>query len=191
MKLEKSDIFGLCAVVIGMVVCALAFLLTNEKATPPTIEAPVPGEQYSPFDYVIRVTAHSPEVSHVGVGTLVEYDEYTFVLTSKMIFTPNDTHYTVTVGGEQLPATLLKKDDRLGLVALAVADREFVGMEVDEAPNIPPNASVLVWGLGRSYDANVIRYLTDPDWLLLDGNLPGTCTGSPIKIGRASCRERV
>ncbi len=181
--MKKSDIvaFG-AAALVAVITCYLLSDKGNEPeaSQPRANEAPVPKKVQNPFDYVVRVTAHGREVSHVGVGTLVTYDEYTFVLTSKMVFRPGDMHYTVTVDDEQLSAMLLRKSEWLGLAALAVANREFVGMRVDEAPNIPPDASVLVWGLGRSFDANVVQYTTNPDWLLLDGNLPNTCTGSPI-----------
>jgi len=188
---DKKDIIAIACVVF---VCGVAVFLLQPKdnaEAPPVIEAPeapVPEEEMQgPFDYLVKVTAHNPGDSHVGVGSLVTYDGYTFVLTSKMIFTPSDTHYTVTTTeGEQYPAMMLEKDDRRGLVALAVANGEFEGIEVNEYPNIPPDVKVIVRNLEKVFIVNVIRYLTDPDWLMLDGDLPGTCTGAPIVTSDSS-----
>jgi len=185
MRDNKEVTAIICAFLVSVVVAAV--LTSKPKVTPeaPVPEAPVPEEEMpSPFDYVVKVTAHNPGDSHVGVGTLVEYDGYTFVLTSKMIFTLGDTHFTVTADGEQYPARMIGIGD-FGLIALEVSG-EFDGLEVNEAPNVPPDASVLVWNLEETFAVNVIRYLTDPDWLMLDGSLPDTCTGSPITTSDGS-----
>jgi len=182
--MKRPDIlaFG-AAALVTIVAC---YLLSDQVGEPekPAIEAPVPVIEApvpSPLNYLVKVTAHNPVDSHVGVGTLVTYDGYTFVLTSKMIFTPGDTHYTVTADGEQYPAMMIGIGD-FGLIALALANSDFIGpgLEVDEAPNVPPDAGVLVWSLEKVFAVNVLRYLTDPDWLMLGGGLPGTCTGAPI-----------
>jgi hypothetical protein len=189
---DKKDIIAIaCAVVISVVAAILlSHTSPGTPEAPVVVDAPVPDE-WNPPVYLVKVTAHNPGGSHVGVGTLVEYDGYTFVLTSKMIFTPGDTHYTVTADGEQYSAMMIGRGD-FGLIALALAGDgtpiydALSGLEVNDQPNIPPDASVRVWNLERSFDVNVIRYLTDPDWLLLDGDLPGTCTGAPITTSDGS-----
>ena len=182
---DKRNIIAIgCAIVISSIAAIMLCRPSTETSESSAIEAPVPSEN-TPFDYVVKVTAHNPGGSHVGVGTLVEYDGYTFVLTSKMIFTPGDEAFTVTINGDQFPARMIGMGD-FGLIALAVANDgtpiydAFDGIQVDDAPNVPPDASVLVWNLEKTFAVSVLRYLPQPDWMILNGSLPGTCTGAPI-----------
>jgi hypothetical protein len=179
MRRHKDLIALICAIVISVIA---AFLLQPSKAPetqPPAIDAPVP-EDHSPFDYLVKVTAHNPNDSHVGVGTLVGYDGYTFVLTSKMIFTEGDEAFTVTYRDTKFSAELITIWHRLGLAALKVKGGPFKTLSINDAPNLPPYVNVEVYGLNDAYDVTIDHYLTNPDWMILTGGVPGTCTGAPI-----------
>jgi len=178
MKGNKEILAIICAVFVTVVAAVLLTGSHLKDPDAPVPEAPVP--EQSTLDYLVKVTAHNPKASHTGSGIVVKHGGHYFVLTSKMIFTKGDVGYTVADTWNSYTAELVRLDDRLGLVALKLQGYLLGGVEIDEAPNIPPGASVLVLNLENTFVVNVVRYLTDPDWMILDGGLPGTCTGSPI-----------
>lgn len=181
MRGNKDIIAIICAVAISVV--AAFVLCRTPTETSDTPEPPVPEETSNPFDYLVKVTAHNPDDSHVGVGTLVEYEGYTFVLTSKMIFTEGDEAFTVTYRDTKFSAELITIWHRLGLAALEVKGGPFETLPINDAPNLPPYVDVEVYGLDDAYDVTIDHYLTDPDWMIITGGVPGTCTGAPILSG--------
>jgi len=172
----KRDVVAIgCAIVVSLV--AAYMLQGKAPVDTPAVEAPVPPQ--TPFDYTVQVTAHGPRVSHVGSGILVKHDGVVFVLTSKMIFTPADTSYSVLFDGIKYSAGVILKDKARGLVALDIPI-DFDGIELDNAPNLPPDAEAVVKTLDGTFHVTVNRWLTDPDWMIIDGGVPGLCTGAPI-----------
>ena len=181
MNSDRRSIFALIFGTIAIVVAVWVCQLTLPDKTP---EAPVPVEQ-GPFDYLVRVTAHNPDESHVGSGILVQHNRpgwpvMLFVLTSKMIFTPTDTSYDVLLNGVTYSAGIILKDEARGLVALDIPVNFGGGVEIDNAPNLPPDATAQVCSLDGDTRVTVQRYLTNPDWMILDGYVPGKSTGAPM-----------
>lgn len=174
MKGNKEIVAIVCAVFVSVVA---AVMLTGDfKETP---EAPVPEEMPTYFDDLVKVTAHNPGGSRIGSGIVVQHDDVVFVLTSKMIFTEGDTSFDVLLNGVTYSAGVVLKDKARGLVALDIPVN-FGGYEIDDAPNLPPDATASVCSLDGDTRVTVKRYLTDPDWMLLDGYIPGKSTGAPM-----------
>jgi hypothetical protein len=175
---DHKDIIAItCAIVIS-VVAACLLQLGDTTETP---QPPMP----TYFDYLVRVTAHNPNESHVGSGILVQHNRpgwpvTLFVLTSKMIFTPTDTSYDVLLNGVTYSAGMILKDEERGLVALDIPVNFGGGVEVDNAPNLPPDATAQVCSLDGDTRVTVQRYLTNPDWMILNGYVPGKSTGAPM-----------
>jgi hypothetical protein len=172
---DHKDIIALVGAIVISVVAACLLQLGDTTETP---QPPVPGFN----NYVVKVTAHNPKESHVGTGILVQHNDVVFVLTSKMIFTPTDTSYDVLYGGRTFSAWIVLKDEARGLVVLDLPVN-FGGCEIDDAPNLPPCIETEVYGWDNVYDVTIKKYLTNPDWMILDGGIPGTCTGAPIIHG--------
>lgn len=185
--MKKSDV--ITSVLASLVLAVACYLLASssndsEAPVPEALvpEAPVLDEIPNPYVYLVKVTARNPRESHIGSGILVEHNNIVFVLTSEMIFTESDTHYDVLLDGVTYSAGLILKDGARGLVALGVPVNHG-GIEVDDAPNLPPGAGATVRSLDGDTLVTVQRYLTDPNWMILDGAIPGICTGAPIIDG--------
>jgi hypothetical protein len=170
--MKKSDIIAIGH--SSVIFLVAAFLLCR----PETPEPPVP-EVPTYFDSLVQVTAHNPNESHVGSGILVQHNGVVFVLTSKMIFTESDTSFDVLLNGITYSAGVALKDEARGLVALDLPVN-FGGCKIDDAPNLPPDATAQVCSLDGDTRVTVQRYLTDPDWMMLDGYVPGKSTGAPM-----------
>jgi hypothetical protein len=56
-----------------------------------------------------------------------------------------------------------------------------VGIAVDDAPNLPPDATTVVHTIDRSVDAQIVGYINQ-DWMLLTG-IDENCVGAPLVNG--------
>lgn len=130
-------------------------------------------------DCLVEVTSVGEKFQYTGGGVLVTHYELTFIVTSTMVF-PEETDVIVveTSDGELIPARLYSRNEKLGLVALMLDQDDLPGLELNDDPNLPPGVEATA---GIKHDVTVLHYLTsNPDWMILGGGIPGTCTGSPL-----------
>jgi len=138
----------------------------------PVIEVPeVPEVPETDHNIIVEVSVESLSGMYQGGGLRVG----NVVVSSVMIFIGRSQ--IVTVDGVE--AEIIKRDDRLGLIALS---SEFNSMSINDEPCLPPGESATIFGT-RKYDVEVFRYVKDQDWMILTGDIPANAAGYPVMQG--------
>ncbi len=178
-------------IIVGIVVLGVAWMIVlfnihSETVTldTPEIEYPPPMivYDYTPSECVVDVSNYTPDGQRsYGQGVIVKDRGKTFVLTSSMIFTHEGDimiNHDVDSNTRRVAcdATIIHQNDNWGLVALDYYFEGAPSIEINEFPNHPTDAQVLI----GDQTVNTLKYMND-DWVILDGNLPPEATGMPAE----------
>ncbi len=171
---------AIAGAIIGIVIICVCMCFVPANVTisesPEVQEAPVPVTVTSTSDPVARViVAQTDGVLVVGGGVLVGDT----LVTSEMLFTKPFKSILVLINEEEITAKLLTKRD--GLAALKVGRDDGLeisvgGLEIGEGGTTAVS--------GRYYSVSAVSHVLNNDnWVLVDGDIPITCTGDPVYRG--------
>ncbi len=173
-KRDKITLIG--AALIGALVLLKARLPLDEPPEPPPAVYLDNVISMSLNDSIVKVDCYYGGDRWYGSGVIMDG----CVITSEMIFSSGVESIVVTLlDGSIKRAEILLTNSIWGLTALKIDG--IIGVEVDDAPNLPPDATTVVHTIKRSVDAQVVGYINQ-DWMLLTG-IDESFVGAPLVNG--------
>jgi len=175
-----SGIVGVLIIIItlSLIAVSIQYNATNVMVEVP--EPPLPVVKPEPsLNVIVEIAVESSSGLYHGGGLRVG----NIIVTSAMLFNGDDQVVTV----EGLETKIIRRDDRLGLVALQSSktfDNEVIGYvpSVDKIVNTPVGETAMV-SSPNPYDVEIFRYFSDGDRMILIGEDTSATAGYPVLQG--------